>query len=144
MFADRTDRKEGPVTSPIIRSEPLLVFDGDCGFCQNVINRISSPGRPSMEAVPWQSLPSETTRHHTERLDREVLLLRDGHVLAGGADALAVYLRHSPRRRYRIAGAVITFPGVIRCAHAVYRWVARNRHRMPGGTHACRLSPPQP
>ncbi|MFE1173069.1 thiol-disulfide oxidoreductase DCC family protein [Streptomyces sp. NPDC058773] len=126
------------------RSEPLLVFDGDCGFCQNVINRISALGRPAVDAVPWQVLPEETTRPHSERLDREVLLLRDGRVLAGGADALAAYLRRSPRRRCRIAGAAISLPGMLQCAHTVYRWVARNRHRMPGGTLSCRLTPPHP
>ncbi|QRX91153.1 DUF393 domain-containing protein [Streptomyces noursei] len=132
------------MTSPITGSEPLLLFDGDCGFCQNVINRISALSRPAVDAVPWQSLPEETTRPHSERLDREVLLVRHGQALAGGADALAIYLRHSPRRRYRIAGMAITLPGVVRCAHAVYRWVARNRHQMPGGTLSCRLPPPQP
>lgn len=38
-----------------------------------------------------------------------------------------------------LLGAVIRVPGISWIAGAVYRWIARNRHRMPGGTPACSL-----
>ncbi|MGW9081519.1 thiol-disulfide oxidoreductase DCC family protein [Streptomyces kronopolitis] len=132
------------MTSSAKEVDPLLAYDGDCGFCQNVISRISAPSRPAMSAVPWQFLPEETTRPHSDRLNREVLLLQDGRVLAAGAKALAGYMRASPTRLYRIAGTVIVLPGVSQGANVIYRWVARNRHRLPGGMLSCGLPPPPP
>jgi predicted DCC family thiol-disulfide oxidoreductase YuxK len=40
---------------------------------------------------------------------------------------------------WAVLGRVILLPGVEAVAGVVYRWVARNRHRMPGGTAQCNL-----
>ncbi|TBL38587.1 DUF393 domain-containing protein, partial [Verrucosispora sp. SN26_14.1] len=53
-------------------------------------------------------------------------------------DAIAALLAGSGRL-WRIAGAGLRFPPVRAVAWPAYRWVARNRHRMPGGTAACSL-----
>ncbi|MFJ8104975.1 thiol-disulfide oxidoreductase DCC family protein [Streptomyces sp. NPDC096132] len=116
---------------------PVLAYDGDCGFCQTSVDRVRALAAPTWEAVPWQFLPAGATAPHLERLDREVLLLRGDTVLAGGADALARYLATSPSTAYRLLAAVVRLPGVRDCARVVYRWVSRNRHRLPGGTPAC-------
>ncbi|MFD8982009.1 DCC1-like thiol-disulfide oxidoreductase family protein, partial [Streptomyces sp. NPDC059564] len=96
--------------SPTTHLQPVLAFDGDCGFCQAVINQISAQGRPTLRAVPWQFLPDTATQPHRARLDHEVLLLRHDQVIASGAQALAVYMRHSPSRRCQMAGAAIQTP----------------------------------
>ena len=41
----------------------------------------------------------------------------------------------------RPLGAALLLPGVNALAGVVYRWVARNRHRFPGGTPACAMPP---
>ncbi|MFI9153920.1 thiol-disulfide oxidoreductase DCC family protein [Streptomyces sp. NPDC053367] len=115
----------------------VLAYDGDCGFCQASVDRIRRSATPAWEAVPWQSLPDRLTAPHLERLDREVLLLRSGTVVAGGADALLRYVGSSPYRSWRTLSALAALPGIRGCARLVYRWVARNRLRMPGGTAAC-------
>ncbi|MFQ6198176.1 thiol-disulfide oxidoreductase DCC family protein [Streptomyces sp. NPDC000405] len=127
-------RDTGPTSAC---STPVLAFDGDCGFCQTAIDQVRASARPAMRAVPWQSLPQETIRRHQGRLDREVLLLLDGQVLVGGAEALAVFVGQSPARRYRLAGRAVRLPVIRAGARIIYRWVARNRHRMPSGTAAC-------
>ncbi|WP_245873314.1 thiol-disulfide oxidoreductase DCC family protein [Streptomyces phaeoluteigriseus] len=126
---------------PAPPSMPVLAYDGDCGFCQTSVDRIRAIAAPTLEAVPWQFLPAESTAPHLERLDREVLLLRGGMVLAGGADAVARYVGASPSRTYRVLAAVVRLPGIRACARVVYRWVSRNRHRLPGGTSACAVPP---
>ncbi|MFI1282630.1 hypothetical protein ACH4U5_18070 [Streptomyces sp. NPDC020858] len=65
-----------------VPADAVLAFDGDCGSCQAAVSRITAGARPTVRAVPWQSLPDEVTDPHVERLDREVLLLLDGRVLA--------------------------------------------------------------
>ncbi|MFH9084088.1 thiol-disulfide oxidoreductase DCC family protein [Streptomyces sp. NPDC017673] len=126
------------MTHPDVRpSSPVLVYDGDCGFCQTSVDRIRALAAPALEAVPWQSLPTESTAPYLERLDREVLLLHRGSVLAGGADALARYVGTSPSPAYRALAALVRLPGIRACARVTYRWVSRNRLRLPGGTPAC-------
>ncbi|MBT2492805.1 DUF393 domain-containing protein [Streptomyces sp. ISL-96] len=120
-------------------ADAVLAFDGDCGFCRAAVDRITTHARPALRAVAWQALPAQSTEPHLERLDREVLLLLDGQVLAGGAQALAQFLRTSPVRRYRLASALLRTPGLRACAAVGYRWVADNRQRMPGRSNACTL-----
>ena len=120
---------------------PVLAYDGDCGFCRTSVDRVRALAAPGIEAVPWQFLPAEVTAPHLERLDQEVLLLRGGTVLAGGADALARWTGTSPSGAYRVLAAVVRLPGIRTGARVVYRWVSRNRHRLPGGTPVCAVPP---
>ncbi|MFE4336944.1 thiol-disulfide oxidoreductase DCC family protein [Streptomyces sp. NPDC056831] len=117
----------------------VLAFDGDCGFCQAAVRQMQLRARPRTKAVAWQALPPELTQAHLGRLDREVLLFDGGQVRYGGAPALARFLGSSPIRRYRLIGRCLRLPPISLAAHAIYRTVARNRHRMPGGTAACAL-----
>ncbi|MGR8008674.1 thiol-disulfide oxidoreductase DCC family protein [Streptomyces hypolithicus] len=56
----------------------------------------------------------------------------------GGPRALAALLK-SGRRRWKWLGTALTIPPVSWAARGVYRTIARNRHRLPGGTTACSL-----
>ncbi|MGW6919451.1 thiol-disulfide oxidoreductase DCC family protein [Kitasatospora sp. NPDC054939] len=116
---------------------PVLAYDGDCGFCQATIDLIRRTAGPRINAVPWQALPEQLTAPHRARLDKEVLLLHNGAVSAGGADALARLVGSSPTRRYQIAAAAATLPGVRACARRLYTLMAQNRRRMPGATASC-------
>ncbi|MCX4405876.1 MULTISPECIES: thiol-disulfide oxidoreductase DCC family protein [unclassified Streptomyces] len=118
-----------------------LAYDGDCGFCQASIDRIHTTVKPTLPAIPWQWLPEETTRPHQDRLDEEVLLLHGTMVSCGGAEALTRFIGSSPYRTYRLLAAAVRLPAILPLARLVYRQVARNRHRLPGGTPACALPP---
>ncbi|MFC9928664.1 thiol-disulfide oxidoreductase DCC family protein [Streptomyces sp. NPDC127190] len=122
-------------------SSLVLAYDGDCGFCQASVDRIRALARPAIDAVPWQFLPEETTAPHLRRLETEVLLLDGGTVVAGGADALARFAASSPARAPRAVAALVGAPGVRALSRAVYRQVARHRHRLPGSTPACAVPP---
>jgi predicted DCC family thiol-disulfide oxidoreductase YuxK len=121
-----------------------LAFDGDCAFCQTMIDRITRWARPEITSTPWQSLPAPTRTRHRARLDREVLLLGGDQALLGGAEALAYVLRSSPARSFRVAATIAGFPVVRTIARGVYRWVAANRHKMPTSTSSCALDPSPP
>ncbi|EGE40491.1 DUF393 domain-containing protein [Streptomyces sp. SID4928] len=120
----------------------VLAFDGDCGFCQTAVRQIQRRAHPRTEAVAWQTLPPELTEPHLERLDREILLFDGDRVRAGGVAALAGLLESSPARPYRGLGRFLRLPLVRPAANLVYRWVARNRQRMPGGTAGCAVPRP--
>ncbi|MFK0018667.1 DUF393 domain-containing protein [Streptomyces sp. NPDC090798] len=122
-------------------SPPVLAHDGDRGFCQASVDRIRAVAAPTLEAVPWQFLPAESTAPRLERLDREVPILRGDAIVAGGADASVRFVGSSPSDTYRAAATVVDLPGVRTCTRVVYRPVPRNRRPMPGSTAACAAPP---
>ncbi|MDA0567334.1 DUF393 domain-containing protein [Streptomonospora sp. S1-112] len=120
---------------------PVLFYDGDCGFCTDCARLARDRVTPGIDTVPWQR--ADLTPAQRERARHEVLL-RDaaGTRVWGGADAAAVLLLASPRPWWAAAGWLLRRVPARPVAAAAYRWVARNRHRMPGGTPACSLDPP--
>ncbi len=118
-----------------------LVFDGDCGFCTTSVLWLFRHVRPDgVEAVRYQSFNLAGHGLTAERARYEVLWVPggDGEV-RGGAAALARLLRAGERRVWRFAGLVLQAFPVSWLAERVYRVVARNRQRMPGGTDACAI-----
>lgn len=66
----------------------------------------------------------------------------DGGRATAGPVAIADLLRTASRPRdlgWRVAGRVLGSRAVLPIAWPVYRWVARNRHRFPGGSVSCEL-----
>lgn len=122
---------------------PLLIFDGDCGFCTTVATRaeqLLATGHRDPTVVPSQFIDLAGLGIAPERASTEVLWVgRDGHV-SGGIDAIADWLTWHTSV-YRPLGLILRLPGVHPIAELAYRWVARNRQRMPGGTAACAMPP---
>jgi len=123
---------------------PLLIFDGDCAFCTSsatwLATRLRRKEGPNATLVPWQFSDLEALGTTPQRARQEALwIARDGTIL-GGAEAFAAWLRFRGGP-YGVAGRVMSVPGVRRLAAAVYRLIAKNRHRMPGGSPACALPP---
>lgn len=115
---------------------PLLVFDGDCAFCTRSVRFIERRIRRHPTARSWQSLDLEWLGL-TEAMCTEAVQLvgSDGEVSSAHV-AVARTLIHGGRG-WAILGRLMLVPGVRSIAGVVYRWVAQNRHRMPGGTAAC-------
>jgi len=118
-----------------------FVYDGDCAFCTSCAEFakrwVPSPAR----ITPWQFADLDAlglTVAECAEAVRWVDLATGAR--AAGPDAIALLLGSS-RPWWRAAGAVLRVPPVRALAWPVYRWVARNRHRMPGGTAACALPP---
>ncbi|WP_255950773.1 thiol-disulfide oxidoreductase DCC family protein [Streptomyces odontomachi] len=121
-----------------MRTQPVLVFDGDCGFCTTSVRFAERRLRPRCEIVPWQFADLGTLGVTRERAEHEVLWVTPAGAVYGGAQAVAKVLLSSGRG-WSVLGALLTLPPVRWAAHGVYRLVAENRHRMPGGTAACAL-----
>jgi predicted DCC family thiol-disulfide oxidoreductase YuxK len=115
---------------------PLLVFDGDCAFCSRCASFARRLLPPDCGVVAWQSCDLASLGVTPERARSEVLWVgRDGDV-SGGARAVALALR-SAGGPWALLGALLVRPPAAWVAPPVYRWVAANRHRLPGGTAAC-------
>ena len=127
---------------------PVLIWDGDCAFCARCAaflprHRLGA----GVDVVPWQDvdlaalapdrvgLTAAACRQAVQWVDLDPV----GQVRRrAGAAGLAAMLRHAGGA-WAVAGAVAAVPPGSWLAAAVYRVVAANRHRLPGGEPACAL-----
>lgn len=130
------------VTSSWAAPVPLLIFDGDCGFCTTAVAwaERSLPSPPSTIPHQWADLAAlGLTR--VDAADRLWLVTSDARY--GGHLAVSTLFRHQPDFAMRFQGWLIATPPFSLVAAITYRLVARYRHRLPGGTPACRSGPPE-
>jgi predicted DCC family thiol-disulfide oxidoreductase YuxK len=127
------------------RDVPWLIFDGDCAFCTSsahwLARRLHRPEGPNARLVAWQFTDLAALGTSAERTQREALWVDTGGTIYGGAAAFAEWLKFRGGA-YGVAGRMINLPVIRALAAAVYRLIAKNRHRMPGGSPACALPPP--
>ena len=128
-------------------SLPILVFDGDCGFCTTsarflvrwVVRRHRHSAGPSSEpsVQPWQRLDLAELGLTPDQCRTAVQWVgKDGQV-ASGHEAIAEVLR-AGHPLWRPVGALMVAPGLSRLAGCLYSWISDHRYALPGGTPACR------
>jgi predicted DCC family thiol-disulfide oxidoreductase YuxK len=118
----------------------LLVYDGDCSFCSSSARWITARWQEPQQAVAWQHLSAD-------QLERLGLTLDDVRCAAWWVDPAG---RHSRghvaiARALRaahgwpsIVGRILLIPPFRWLAAGAYPLIAHWRHRLPGGTPACR------
>lgn len=122
-------------------SQPILLFDGDCGFCSRTIELARRIIQPRVQFVPWQYADLAALGVTEDRADREVVWISPaGGKVYGGPRALSAVLMCG-RRRWWWLGLALRLPPVNWMARGIYQVVAKNRHRLPGGTATCSLLP---
>ncbi|SDT79983.1 Predicted thiol-disulfide oxidoreductase YuxK, DCC family [Streptomyces sp. TLI_053] len=132
-------------------TDPVLVFDGDCAFCTTCATWAERFLRQTLASGGWEAVPFQFAdlagldasaggrgEVSWERAEREVLWVTPAGRVYGGAQAVARLLMRSGGV-WAYLGGVLALAPVRPVAGLVYRWVARHRHRMPGGTAACAL-----
>lgn len=119
----------------------MLLYDGDCAFCTRCAGLLERIG-PDAEIVPWQ-FAALTELGVTEQQGSEAVqwVGVDGAVRSGHEAIAAVLARAG--WFWRALGRALVLPGVSWIAARVYRLVAANRYRLPGGTPACAVDPAQ-
>lgn len=135
-------------------SDHLLIFDGDCGFCSASAAFLQRHVRPRAGVIAYQRADvsvlgltkaecSEAVRYvrpPSRTAAQQVLAGRDVPALAGPA-AIGAVLQTSTMRTWRLAGRLLSLQPVLWLAWPVYRWIAKHRHQLPGGTPACAIPP---
>ncbi len=117
----------------------VLIYDGDCAVCTRLATWAAARG--NVPIAPWQSLDLEPL-HLTEEDVRAAAWWVDGagrQFRGERAVAKAMVARGGWTVPF---GVLLDLPGVRHLARPVYRFVARNRHRMPGATAACDIEDP--
>ncbi len=125
----------GPDLSGVGR--PLLVFDGDCGFCTSSARAAQRWWR--LEHVePWQFLDLASLGLTAEQCEQAVQWVGEDGDVVSAERAVIAGMRHAGGV-WGVLGRIMAVPGIRHVCGLVYRIIARNRHRMPGGTPACKL-----
>jgi predicted DCC family thiol-disulfide oxidoreductase YuxK len=120
---------------------PLLVYDGDCSFCSSSARWLTARWQGPEQAVAWQHLSAD-------QLERLGLTLDDVRCAAWWVDPtgrrsrghLAIARALSAAHGWpSVVGHILLVPPFRWLAAGTYPLIARWRHRLPGGTPACRM-----
>ena len=117
---------------------PIFLYDGDCAFCTTSARFIERRIPTTAEVSPWQFADLDALGVTQDQAEAAVLWVADGEPTVAGPEAIARLLVDGGSW-WRPLGRVLGLAPVRWLAWPIYRWVARNRHRMPGGTAACSL-----
>ena len=108
-----------------MRSRPLVVYDGSCGFCRKWVLRLKRWDRDDrIDVLPLQdeAAPAAAQRSREELRRAAHVVLPDGRVYAG-ARAFREVCPYLPGGH--LVGAVLHLPGALWVAERLYRWIAR-------------------
>jgi predicted DCC family thiol-disulfide oxidoreductase YuxK len=119
---------------------PTLIFDGDCSFCTSVAKHFEKRSFTPLAIAPWQRANLAAFGLTEAEACAQVYLVRDGQ-LYGGAEAFAELMHLQGDPFHRLVAWGMRLPGIRRLMAWGYQLIARNRHRLPGGTPACKLEP---
>ena len=119
----------------------IVLYDGDCGVCTRLAGFVARWLRPSggaYEISAYQDAELQPLGLTAAQCDAALQWVDASGRVSAGQDAVARLLLASAAWA-RPMGAVLLAPGVNGLAGVVYRAVAANRSRLPGGTPACQL-----
>ena len=118
-------------------ADATVVFDGDCAFCTTSAHRLHRWAAGRLNVTPWQRADLDALGL-TEQQCRDAVQFcgPDGQRSGGAAIAAALRLCRLP---WRAAAPLLRINRGF--TEWGYRQVARNRHRLPGGTPACAVDP---
>lgn len=111
--------------SPHLR--PVMVFDGECGFCRFWIARwrISTGGK--VDYLPFQEVAGDYPAIPRKAFQRAVYLIEPDGRVTSGADAVLRCLQFSAGPVRWLGKAPFLIPGGLPVARAAYGFVARHR-----------------
>ncbi len=130
---------------PVSQPTAVLLYDADCGFCTASANWLRRR-RLAVAVEPLQDADLAALGVDPDRAAREIPLVEraaPGYRVSYGHRAIAGALT-TGSFPWRLAGWLLLHPPVCWPAAAVYALLARYRHRLPGGSQACRIDRERP
>lgn len=119
-----------PGQPPADDERPLFIFDGDCAFCRRWAGWLEQRVGSTVGFSPFQARDDLDRFNLTvDDLRSASYLIEHGRPFRGGRGiARALALGRGP---WRFLGLLLDLPGVRLVSAISYRYVARNRHRLP-------------
>ena len=129
------------MTAPSTLKDTVIVYDGDCAFCALWVGRLERSLPVVPQTVPSHAVDLDRLGLSTEDVANYAWLITPDRHIAGGA-ILRNLLIHQPRPHLRLLGHFLGLWPIPLIADAVYKVVAKNRHRLPGSTASCESDTP--
>ncbi len=115
-----------------------FLYDGDCAFCSASARFLEKHIPTRARVAAWQFVDIAALRLTVEQCDAAVQWVPDDGPTLAGPDAIGALLRDAGSW-WRPLGRLLGLAPVRWLAWPAYRLIARNRHRLPGGTPTCSL-----
>lgn len=125
-----TSVEDPPVTN-------VLLYDADCAFCQRTASLAPRLGLAARVAASQEVDLGAAGVDPARALVEVPFVTASGEVLYGH-EAIAAALRTGGPLVAAAGRFIVGRPQTWVFAR-IYRWIARNRHRLPGGTAACAM-----
>jgi predicted DCC family thiol-disulfide oxidoreductase YuxK len=116
---------------------PVLLYDADCAFCTRSA-QVATRLRLRAQVRSLQSVELDALAVPPERAAAELPFVDAAGRVSYGHRAVAAALRTS-RSPLTLLGRLLGLRLLDRPLGRLYRWVASNRYRLPGGSAACRV-----
>ncbi|HSN44080.1 MAG TPA: DUF393 domain-containing protein [Propionibacteriaceae bacterium] len=108
-----------------------FVYDGGCNFCVSSVRWLKERADGSVVFLPAEpGLLHRAGLSSADTAAAAILVTTDGRRFVGSL-ALGEVLRRSARVHLKLAGRLLLEQPSRLLGEMVYRWVARNRHRLP-------------
>jgi len=106
--------------------KPVLLYDGDCGFCRRWIESWRRATGERVEYAPYQEAAERFPQISQSEFTREAKLVEADGTVYGGAEAVLRALIHAPGRAWAY-WCYRRIPGFGLSSRIVYRFVAGHR-----------------
>ena len=120
----------------------VLIYDGDCQFCQLSLDFGIRNLRIFPQYVAFQKIDPKDFGLTASQVRSQIWLAQKSPantVALGGHLAAGAILKLQPSRWLKVLGWLATTPPTAWAANLLYKLIAANRHRLPGGSRACKL-----
>ena len=112
------------------RARPVLLYDGECGFCTRLVERASGRLPADVDYLPFQAAPLATYGVSAAEARHAVVWVSVEGRLGHGSEAVARLLVVSGGAWARF-GRLLLAPPFSFAAAAIYWLVAKNRAHLP-------------
>ena len=117
---------------------PIIIYDGDCAFCSSSIRTLQRIIKRAPTMRPYQFTKLEDYGLTLQQCETALQYVATDGSISSGHEAYRQMLKELGGG-WKALAILMRTPGYYALANAVYRWVAKNRHRMPGGTPTCSI-----
>lgn len=120
----------------------VLIYDGDCQFCQLSLDFGIKNLRIFPQYVAFQRIQPEDFGLTEKEVCSQIWLAQKTPASTsalGGHLAAGAILKLQPSRWLRVLGWLASTPPTSWIASLLYQLIAANRHRLPGGSRACKI-----
>ena len=126
-----------------MKDKKTVIYDGDCGFCQatvNLIKKIDWLNQFTFVKFQDENVLNKHSFLTKEMCEKEIYLCKligKEKKYYGGYDAFKIMSFYLPITFF--ISWFFFLPGVIQIGRVVYRFIAKNRHKIKIGDKVCKI-----